>query len=393
MGDVKQAVFQIVNTEYELIENIKIDPEYSQLVPTQTEEEYSRLIESIRNVQLYEPIVINQNKVLLDGHHRLRACRELGWNKIPVERKFFNTVIDETIYVIETNVIRRHLTVGQKTNIGIKLEEFYAYKAHQRLSEAGKIGMDIRYDKVSSNELTLTFEGQARDQAAKAVGLTPTTYLRAKVVLQRGTEAQKKSLLLGTEKAGTLYKNIIRSEKIKEIQKEVPFVVAPDGPFDVVVIDPPWDYGNPYDAEGNRSPPPYPSMSLEEIQAIDFKPKEDAILWLWTTNGFLHEAFHLIETWGFEYKGCLTWVKDKMGLGRWLRNQTEHCLLAVKGKPVINLTNQTTILNAPNRGHSVKPLEFYDLVDTYCFGSKVDWFARTERPGWATFGTMEGHDA
>ena len=385
MSDVKQSVFQIVNTEYELIENIKIDSEYNQLVPTQTDEEYSRLIESIRDVQLYEPVVINQNKTLLDGHHRLRACKELGWVKIPVERKFFNDVIDETIYVIETNVIRRHLTVGQKTAIGMKLEEFYAEKAKQR--------QGTRTDLTSSsNELKVEYV-QARDQAAKAVGLTPTTYHRAKVVLQRGTEAQKKSLLLGTDKAGTLYKNIIHEEKIKEIQKEVPFVVAPDGPFDVIVIDPPWDYGNPYAAEGDRSPPPYPRMSLEEIQAIDFKPKEDAILWLWTTNGFLHEAFHLIETWGFEYKGCLTWTKDKMGLGRWLRNQTEHCLLAVKGKPVIDLTNQTTILNAPNRGHSVKPVELYDMVDTYCFGSKVDWFARTERPGWATFGTLEGHDA
>ena len=30
---MQQAVFQIVNTEYELVENIKIDPEYSLLVP------------------------------------------------------------------------------------------------------------------------------------------------------------------------------------------------------------------------------------------------------------------------------------------------------------------------------------------------------------------------
>lgn len=391
MDEVKQAVFQIVNTEYEVIENIKLDPDYSQLIPTQTDEEYSRLKKSIRDVQLYEPVVINQNNILLDGHHRLRACKELGWNKIPVERKFFNDIINETIYVIETNVIRRHLTVGQKTKIGMTLEEFYAEKANQRQKQAGKLYGKGK-DSLGSDEHKLS-EGKARDQAAKAVGLTPTTYLRAKVVLQRGTEAQKKSLLLGTDKAGTLYKNIIHTEKIDKIKKEIPFVVAPNGPFDVIVIDPPWDYGNPYDAKGDRSPPPYPRMSLEEIEAIDFKANPDCILWLWTTNGFLHQAFHLIEAWGFEYKACLTWSKDKMGLGRWLRNQTEHCLLAVKGKPVIDLTNQTTILHAKTRGHSVKPDEFYDLVDSYCFGSKVDWFARTARPGWATFGTMEGNGA
>ena len=387
----EQAVFQIVNTEYEEIKNIKIDPEYSQLVPTQTEEEYSRLIESIRDVQLYEPIVINQNKVLLDGHHRLRACKELGWVKIPVERKFFGDVVDETIYVIETNVIRRHLTVGQKTKIGMKLEEFYAEKAKDELRRAGKIGRDIQLG-VVPNETTPDFKGKAMDQAAKVVGLKPTTYHRAKTVLEKGTAEQKKNLMLGKEKASTLYKNIIHKEKIDTLKEEIPEVITPDGPFDVIVIDPPWQYGNTYDAEGDRSLPSYPTMSLDEIKAIDFKPKDDAILWLWTTNGFLHEAFHLIEHWGFEYKGCLTWAKDKMGLGRWLRNQTEHCLLAVKGKPVIDLKNQTTILHAPNRGHSVKPVEFYDVVDSYCFGVKVDWFARNTREGWVSFGTLENEN-
>jgi len=377
----EQAVFQIVNTEYEWLTHIKIDPEYSQLVPTQTDEEFSRLIESIRDVQLYEPIVINQNKVLLDGHHRLRACKELGWVKIPVERKFFGDVVDETIYVIETNVIRRHLTVGQKAVIGMKLEGFYAVKARQRQGTR----TDLE-ETLCSNEHEV---GKARDQAAKAVGLTPTTYHRAKTVLEKGTDEQKKSLMLGKEKASTLYKNINHEEKIQSLKEEIPDILPPDGPFDVIVIDPPWQYGNTYDAEGDRSLPSYPTMNLDKIKAIDFKPKDDAILWLWTTNGFLHEAFHIIEHWGFEYKGCLTWAKDKMGLGRWLRNQTEHCLLAVKGKPVIDLKNQTTILHAPSRGHSVKPSEFYDLVDSYCFGIKVDWFARNTREGWVSFGTLE----
>ena len=69
----EQAVFQIVNTEYEWLINIKIDPEYSQLVPELSEEEYTRLKESIASVGLYEPIIINQDKVLLDGHHRFKV--------------------------------------------------------------------------------------------------------------------------------------------------------------------------------------------------------------------------------------------------------------------------------------------------------------------------------
>ena len=87
------------------------------------------------------------------------------------------------------------------------------------------------------------------------------------------------------------------------------------------------------------------------------------ILWLWVTNLFMREAFPLLEAWGFERRTILTWAKDRMGTGDWLRGQTEHAIMAVRGKPVVTLTNQTTLLNAPVRGHSQKPVEFYNLVE------------------------------
>ena len=371
----KQAIFQIVNTEYEWLTHIKIDPEYSQLVPELSEEEYTRLKESIASVGLYEPIIINQEGTLLDGHHRLKVVKELGWSRVNVETKHFENRTDEEIYVIESNVIRRQLSDYQKTVLAMKLEPMYSERAKQRMSDGGK-GVSIETPM------------RAADQAADTVGLKPTTYHRAKTVLDKGTEKDIQAFKEG-KAPSAVYSNMKHAQAVAEVQGSIPDILPPDGPFDVVVIDPPWDYGNKYDAEGNRSTPSYPLMSLEEIRDIDFKPKDNAVLWLWTTHGFLHEAFHLIEHWGFEYKTCLTWVKDRMGLGSWLRSQSEYCLLAVKGKPVIDLKNQTTILNAPSRGHSVKPVEFYDMVDSYCFGVKVDWFARNTRKGWVSFGTLE----
>jgi N6-adenosine-specific RNA methylase IME4 len=38
--------------------------------------------------------------------------------------------------------------------------------------------------------------------------------------------------------------------------------------------------------------------------------------------------------------------------------------MAVRGKPIVTLTNQSTALHAPARGHSVKPVEFYDFVES-----------------------------
>ncbi len=58
----------------------------------------------------------------------------------------------------------------------------------------------------------------------------------------------------------------------------------------------------------------------------------------------MRDAFSVVEAWGFRHRTILTWAKDRMGTGDWLRGQTEHCLMAVRGKPVVTLTNQTTLL-------------------------------------------------
>jgi MT-A70 len=114
----------------------------------------------------------------------------------------------------------------------------------------------------------------------------------------------------------------------------------PKGPYRVIVIDPPWRY----DSREGRGP--YPDMDIDEIQALPVAALAHAhcVLWLWTTNAFVREAFACLEAWGFEQKTILTWIKDRAGTGHWLRGKTEHCILAVRGRPLVGLTDQTTAL-------------------------------------------------
>ena len=116
--------------------------------------------------------------------------------------------------------------------------------------------------------------------------------------------------------------------------------------------------------------------------------EEDSILWLWTTNAHLRVAFDVVEAWGFEYKALLTWVKNQMGTGEWLRGQTEHCLLAARGQPVFRRGEHSTLLEACRREHSRKPEEFYKLVEDLCPGSRVELFARRRRDGWESHGAQ-----
>ena len=155
------------------------------------------------------------------------------------------------------------------------------------------------------------------------------------------------------------------------------------------MIDPPWRYDTRAESDiGLRGLVDYADMSVEEICALPVADlaHRDCILWLWTTNAFMAEAYRCLDAWGFSAKTILTWDKERIGIGHWLRNVTEHCLVAVRGKPVVNLTNQSTLIKEPRREHSRKPEGFYKLVEGLCPGSKLEMFSRQAREGWQSWG-------
>ena len=49
-------------------------------------------------------------------------------------------------------------------------------------------------------------------------------------------------------------------------------------------------------------------------------------------NGLLDQAYRVVRAWGFEPLTLLTWVKQQPGVGHYLRNSSEHAILAGKGR-------------------------------------------------------------
>jgi hypothetical protein len=57
--------------------------------------------------------------------------------------------------------------------------------------------------------------------------------------------------------------------------------------------------------------------------------------------------------------------------------------MAVRGKPTVVLTSQTTALHAPRGAHSERPDAFFDLVETLCPAPRYAYlFCRNSRPNW-----------
>lgn len=337
---------------------------------------------------LIEPIWIHPDGRIIDGRNRWLACVETNTN---ADFRTYNGDLSTSAlvrFVVSLNLKRRHLNSGQLAFVSLEIEKVLAEEAKERQRQQAVINSPFS-SKVEFIP-PLSEKGKARDQAAAIVGTNGRYVQDAKKLAAEAPEIADKVITgqLTMPKAKQELKEQVRKEELKQqrIDIEQGKMQLPIGVFEIIVIDPPWPYGTKYDAGGRRAANPYPEMTLEEISGIELPAAPDCILWLWTTHKFMRYSFSILDTWGFRDVAIVTWEKDRMGLGQWLRSNSEFCIMAVKGGPRVDLTNQKTVIHGPMREHSRKPDEFYNLVDSLCVGRKLDYFSREERPGWYTAG-------
>ena len=331
------------------------------------------LAASIAEVGLLQPIAVTFDGHLIAGERRLRAVELLGWKTIPYTLIPIN--LDQIVRgEFAENTCRKDFTLSEAVAIKRVLEPLERAAAKER--------QGARTDK-HPGKLPTSSKGRAADKAAKATGMARRTLKKAEAIVD-AAEAEPerfgklKADMDRTGRVNGVYRRLKIAKQSEAIRAEPPPLPG-NGPYRVIVVDVPWPYEVRDEDPSKRGVRPYATMSLADIRAtkVNDIAHEDCILWLWSTNHHMREAYELLRAWGFEPKTILTWAKDKMGMGDWLRGQTEHCIMAVRGKPVVTLTNQTTLLHAPVRGHSVKPPEFYDLVESLCPAARyADLFSR-----------------
>lgn len=153
----------------------------------------------------------------------------------------------------------------------------------------------------------------------------------------------------------------------------------PEGVYRTICADPPWQYDNK--ATRGAAEDHYPTMTVEELCKLPVADWADiqAHLYLWTTNGFLRDAFDVLAAWGFEYKTTLVWVKPQIGMGNYFRSSTEYVLFGVRGGLRTLNCNQRNWFEAKRGRHSKKPGLFFDLVEKASPGPYLEMFARDRR--------------
>lgn len=149
------------------------------------------LVESIRDLGLLHPIVVTPDYRLVAGQRRLAACRQLGFDEIPV-RVVHNMTTAAALLRAERdeNTCRLDFKPSEAVALGLRLESLEKPKADERKREAGKTygrGQSIG----GGDSPPPIRKGKVRDIVAPEVGMTPTRYAHAKTVV---TAAQDETL-------------------------------------------------------------------------------------------------------------------------------------------------------------------------------------------------------
>lgn len=105
------------------INELKPHPRNNEFFDDMSGEKWKEFIESIKIRGVIEPIVITPDKVIVSGHQRTRACKELGIKTIMCDVHTYNNDDEILQDLLETNIRQRGDVGGSAKKVGLRIKE------------------------------------------------------------------------------------------------------------------------------------------------------------------------------------------------------------------------------------------------------------------------------
>ncbi|GAB5444939.1 MAG: hypothetical protein Fues2KO_52880 [Fuerstiella sp.] len=194
------------------------------LFPPMSEEEYQTLKADIEKNGLQTPITVRDG-MILDGRHRLRACKELG-----IQWLNYLQELDEGDPVelsLSLNLHRRHLTPSQMAMVADKARGVFDAEAKERQDagrkKGGKTAGNGRKSSLVENlPPSKTPDKKARDKAAELVGVSGRLVDDAKTVRTKGVPELAEAVESGNvsvSAAATVAKMLPKKDQKKAVEE------------------------------------------------------------------------------------------------------------------------------------------------------------------------------
>ena len=374
-----------------------IDPEFRSLIPPLSAEELSQLEANIRAEGCRDALV-TWGHILLDGHNRLEICTQL---EIPFDTRAIDLPDrDAAVTWIITNQLgRRNLTAFVRAELALKLKPAIEKHAKENLSAGGTIGAEItnRGSQISAKAVTPI---DTRQELARRAGVSHDTISKVEKILAQSDEQTKTLLRAGEISVNAAAQRLEKEQKAqlrleqRRVQQEPEL---PEGKFDVLYADPPWKYDFAPHKDGMSIEEHYETLSTDSICDMELPVADNSVLFLWATAPKLLEALQVMKAWGFMYKTCAVWDKQKIAArgawksGYWFLGQHELLLVGTRGQfspPPADL-RISSVISEPRTRHSKKPQKAREIIDSYFPANvfrRLEVFAREKQPGWTFWG-------
>lgn len=368
------------------------------------ESKVQSLAESFTSIGQLQPITVSRGDYgtyrLIAGLHRLEAAKSIGWEAIQAT-EFEGDAVAVELAEIDENLMRNDLTVLEQGEHLARRQELVGYKVGKPnpatvagLKPTNQIAKEIgisersAYNRISAAR---NIAPEVKDAIRNTEIANSTTQLLelARLAPEKQVEVAQ-SITDGAVSIADAFKNI-NKQKRERMHEEKRTRELPTGKYAVIYADPPWQYDNSGFNESADNQ--YPTMPLDEICELPIGDLADetTVLFLWATNPLLPEALKVLESWGFEYKTNMAWIKDAgRGKGWYLKSKHELLLIGVKSETPHPVERPDSCFEA-DRGnvHSRKPEKAYEIIESMYPGNKVELFSRVAREGWDSWGNEQ----
>lgn len=188
------------------VSDLKIDPEYKALY-AQEEDKVHNIAKNMKahGYDKSQPIIIQADGTVVDGHSRLMAAIEAGLTEVAVIIKEFESRNDVLLYMEHLQLDRRNLTEAEKL---VHFEKFQSLKAQAKAE-----GKDVT---------------EFSDEAiAKQLDVSPRQVQKMKEIEKKATPEQLESIRKGETTLNHVHKEIKQeeaaaSEKPVEVTEQSP---------------------------------------------------------------------------------------------------------------------------------------------------------------------------
>lgn len=176
-----------------------IDPEFRDLLPPLSDDEFQRLRDDINKNGCRDKLVVwKEWNILIDGHNRHDICTTLDLPYETMEMSFRGRE-EVQIWMIRNQLSRRNISDAMRVVLNLKLKPVLAAKAKANIKGGDRKSNEAKSTNQISDELIAdpTPELNTTKEIAKASNVSHDTVHKVETVMAKADEPTKAKMLAG----------------------------------------------------------------------------------------------------------------------------------------------------------------------------------------------------